>query len=151
DSVASVRKSVAGVLRTIDPDQPLLSVEDYSSFLPNALADWRTAIALLGGLAALAVLLTTLGGFAVVSYAVRQRTREIGIRMAIGATRGNVRNLILRQTAWLAAAGAAFGIAIAAFSTRLLGRLIYEVRPTDPLTFIFAAVILGAISLAASY
>jgi putative ABC transport system permease protein len=151
DSVAAVRKSVAAVLQTIDPDQPIRSVHTFSNALPGALGDWTVAITLLGGLAALAVLLTTLGLFAVIAYMVREKTREIGIRMAIGATQASVRNLVLKQTAWLAVIGAGVGIFLSIISSRFLGSLIYGVHRTDPLTFAVVIGLLAALALAASY
>ena len=151
DSAPAVRKSVAAVLQTIDPDQPIRSVHTFSNALPGALADWTVAITLLGGLAALAVLLTTLGLFAVIAYMVREKTREIGIRMAIGATQASVRNLVLKQTAWLAVIGAGVGIFLSMISSRFLGSLIYGVHRTDPLTFVVVIALLAALALAASY
>jgi putative ABC transport system permease protein len=151
DSVNAVRKSVAAVLQTIDPDQPIRSVHPFSNALPGALADWTVAITLLGGLAALAVLLTTLGLFAVIAYMVKEKTREIGIRMAIGATQASVRNLVLKQTAWLAVIGAGIGIFLSMTSSRFLGSLIYGIHRTDPLTFAVVIGLLAALALAASY
>jgi putative ABC transport system permease protein len=151
DSLAAVRKSVASVLAGVDPDQPIRSIENFNDYLPAALGDWSSALTLLGGLAIVAVLLTALGVFAVIGYTVRERTREIGIRMAVGATPQNVRNMVLRQSAWLAAGGAAAGILAAAGCTRFLGSLIYGVRAVDPLTFMLVSAILTAIALTASY
>jgi putative ABC transport system permease protein len=151
DSVAAVRKSVTAVLQTIDPDQPVRSVHMFSNALPGALGDWTVALTLLGGLAALAVMLTTLGLFAVIAYMVREKTREIGIRMAIGATQASVRNLVLKQTARLAVVGAAIGIFLSIVSSRFLGSLIYGVHRTDPLTFAVVIGLLAALALAASY
>jgi len=151
DSVPAVRKSVAAVLQTIDPDQPIRSVHIFSNALPDALGDWTVAITLLGGLAALAVLLTTLGLFAVIAYMVKEKTREIGIRMAIGATKASVRNLVLKQTARLAVMGAGVGIFFSIISSRFLGSLIYGVHRTDPLTFAVVIALLAALALAASY
>jgi putative ABC transport system permease protein len=151
DSVAAVRKSVTAVLQTIDPDQPIRSVHMFSNALPGALGDWTVAITLLGGLAALAVLLTTLGLFAVIAYMVKEKTREIGIRMAIGATQASVRNLVLKQTARLAVIGAAIGMFLSIISSRFLGSLIYGVHRTDPLTFAVVIGLLAALALAASY
>jgi ABC-type antimicrobial peptide transport system permease subunit len=151
DSVSAVRKSVAAVLQTIDPDQPIRSVHIFSNALPDALADWTVTITLLGGLAALAVLLTTLGLFAVIAYMVREKTREIGIRIAIGATQASVRNLVLKQTVRLALVGAGIGIFLSIISSRFLGSLIYGVHRTDPLTFAVVICLLAALALAASY
>ncbi|HST79058.1 MAG TPA: FtsX-like permease family protein, partial [Verrucomicrobiae bacterium] len=99
----------------------------------------------------IAILLTAIGVFAVIGYMVRERTREIGIRMAVGATPQRVRNMVLRQTGWLAVIGAIVGLGIAAVCTRFLGSLIYGVRARDPLTFILVPAILGVIALLASY
>jgi putative ABC transport system permease protein len=151
DDVNAVRKSVAAVLQTIDPDQPIRSVHSFSDALPGALGDWTVAITLLGGLAVLTVLLTTLGLFAVIAYMVKEKTREIGIRMAIGATQASVRNLVLKQTARLAVIGAAIGIFLSITSSRFLGSLIYGVRRTDPLTFAVVICLLAVLALAASY
>jgi putative ABC transport system permease protein len=151
DSATDVRKSVGAVLQTVDPDQPIHDVTVFDNSLPNALADWRVALTLLGGLAGIAVLLTTLGVFAVISYMVREKSREIGIRIAIGATPGNIRGLVLWQTLRLAMLGGGVGLALAAVCTRLLGTLIYGVQPTDPLTLAIVTVLLAALALLASY
>jgi len=151
DSAAAVRKSVAGVLQSVDPDQPIHAVNVFDDFLPDALADWRVAITLLGGLAGIAVLLTTLGVFAVIAYMVREKSREIGIRIAVGATPGHIRGLILAQTLRLAILGAAAGLALAAVCTRMLGSLIYGVKPTDPLTLMIVTALLAGLALLASY
>jgi predicted permease len=151
DSVPAVRKSVTAVLQTIDPDQPIRSVHIFSNALPDALGDWTVAITLLGVLAALAVLLTTLGLFAVIAYMVKEKTREIGIRMAIGATQASVRNLVLKQTARLAVIGAGVGIFLSIISSRFLGSLTYGVHCTDPLTFAVVIALLAVLALAASY
>lgn len=151
ESTSALRKSVAAVLASVDPDQPIRSIENFKDYLPAALDDWTTALTLLGGLAILAVLLTALGIFAVIGYTVRERTREIGIRMAVGATPQHVRNMVLRQSAYVAATGVAVGILAAAGCTRFLGSLIYGVRAVDPVTFILVAAILTALALTASY
>lgn len=151
DSAESVRKAVGGVLASVDPDQPIRSVHLFDTFVPDALAGWATAITLLSGLGSLAVLLTALGVFAVIAYMVRERTREIGIRMAVGATPQRVRNMVLRQTAWLVAIGTVAGTALGAVCTRFLGSLIYGVSAVDPLTFGVVAVLLALVGLTASY
>ena len=151
DSASDLRKSVAAILQTIDPDEPIVSVHAFSNALPDALGDWTVAITLLGGLAALAVLLTAMGLFAVIAYMVKEKTREIGIRMAIGATQASVRNLVLKQTARLALIGAGIGISLSVTSSRFLGSLIYGVHRTDPLTFAIVIALLAALALAASY
>jgi putative ABC transport system permease protein len=151
DSAAEVRKSVSAVLQTVDPDQPIHTVNVFDDFLPDALADWRVAIILLGGLAGIAVLLTVLGVFAVIAFMVREKAREIGIRMAIGATQQNIRNLVLLQTAWLAIIGVVLGTIVSAACTRLLGSLVYGVSFADPLTFLSVTTLIAALALLASY
>jgi predicted permease len=151
DSASALRKSVAAILQTIDPDQPIVSVHAFSNALPDALGDWIVAITLLGGLAALAVLLTALGLFAVIAYMVKEKTREIGIRMAIGATQASVCNLVLKQTARLTLIGSGIGIFLSVTSSRFLGSLIYGVHRTDPLTFAVVIALLAALALVASY
>lgn len=151
DSAESLRKAVGGVLAGVDPDQPIRSVHLFDSFLPDALAGWTTAITLLSGLAMLALLLTALGVFAVIAYMVRERTREIGIRMAVGATPQRVRNMVLRHTVWLVAIGAVAGTALGAVCTRFLGALIYGVRAVDPLTFGVVAAVIAVVALTAGY
>ncbi len=151
DSPTAVRKLVSGVLQSVDPDQPIRQVKLFADLVPGALADWRVAITLLGGLAGIAVLLTTLGVFAVIAYMVREKTREIGIRMAIGATRRNVCVLVLSQTLRLAVVGIAIGIVVAANCVRMLGSLIYGVHPADPLTFMIVTALLAMLALLAGY
>lgn len=150
-SVASVAKSVSAAVQTVDPDQPLRSAGPMDGGVPESLAPWNVALILLGGLAGLAVLLTAMGIFAVMSYLVREKTREIGIRIAIGASPGNVRNMVLLQTAKLAAIGITIGLLLAEGCTRLLGQLIYGVKPNDPLTFAIVAMALGGLAVLASY
>jgi putative ABC transport system permease protein len=151
DSVAAVRQAVSGVLQSVDPDQPIRQVRAFSDLIPGALADWRVAILLLGGLAGIAILLTVLGVFAVIAYMVRERSREIGIRMAIGADRRNIRNLVLLQTVWLAIFGVVLGAIVSASCTRLLGSLVYGVSFADPLTFLIVTALIGSLALLASY
>jgi putative ABC transport system permease protein len=151
DSAATVRKSVSAVLQSVDPDQPIHDVSVFDDALPDALSDWRVAITLLGGLAAVAALLTTLGVFTVISYMVRERTREIGIRIAVGATPGKIRDLVLWQTSRLALLGAVVGLALSTVCTRLLGSLVYGVSFADPLTFLIVTTLIAALALLASY
>ena len=150
-SLATVAKSVAAVLQTVDPDQPIRGIGELDGTLPESLAPWTVALTLMGGLAGLAVLLTAMGIFAVISYLVREKNREIGIRIALGASPGNVRNMVLRQTARLAATGLVIGLLLSDMCTRLLGTLIYGVKPNDPLTFAAVALLLGCLALLASY
>ncbi len=100
---------------------------------------------------AMALLLGVIGIYGVISYAVSQRTREIGIRMALGSSQGEVTRLFVRHGLRLAAIGIACGLAAGAVCTRLIASLLFEVSPLDPVTFGTVPLVLGAAALAASY
>jgi putative ABC transport system permease protein len=111
----------------------------------------RFTMLLLGAFAGLALLLAVLGIYSVMSYAVSRRTNEIGIRVALGASRGDVLVLIVRQALLLALVGSVIGIVGALSLSRLMASQLYGVRPTDPVTFVAVAALLMIVSLAASY
>jgi ABC-type antimicrobial peptide transport system permease subunit len=106
---------------------------------------------LIGSFAFLALVLASIGLYGMISYSVSQRTREIGIRVALGAQQGNIMRLVLGQGAKLTAVGLVVGLAAALGLTQLMGSILYGVRATDPLTFIFVAVLLALVALAACY
>lgn len=106
---------------------------------------------LLGIFASLALLLAAVGIYGLMAYAVNQRTHEIGVRVAVGAQRGDVLSLILRDGAKLALFGAAIGIVAAFGLTRLMAGLLFEVKPTDPLTFLIVVGLLCLVALLACY
>jgi ABC-type antimicrobial peptide transport system permease subunit len=117
-----------------------------TAVLPQALG-----ARLVGALGALALLLAAVGIYGVTAYSVSRRNREIGIRVALGARPGEVRRLVLRETAALAAAGLAAGLAGALAVTRLLGGLLIDVAPDDPLVLAAALLVLGSAVLLASW
>jgi putative ABC transport system permease protein len=121
------------------------------AIVDDELANRTQVLQLLGAFAVLALVLATLGIYAVLSYAVSQRTREIGLRMAIGASRWDIMRTILGYTARLTAAGLAAGIVAAIAATRLLSTLLYEVSPLDPRAFLGVSVLVMMVALAASY
>ena len=102
---------------------------------------------LLTAFSLMALLLAAIGTYGVVAYSVAERTREIGIRMALGAASGDVMREVLRRTMTLAAAGVALGTAGAFAATRVLTKLLFEVKPGDPATFVAVAVLLAAVAL----
>jgi len=108
-------------------------------------------VILLGGFAGFALILASLGIYAVISYSVSQRKTEIGIRMALGASPATVRQLILGETMRLAGLGAAIGLVGALLATRLAASLLYGVTATDPVTFAAMIVVLAAVALLAGY
>ena len=111
----------------------------------------RSSAWLVGGFAALALLLGVVGLYGVVAYSVSQRTREIGVRMALGAQRSSVYRLILKEAGWLVFAGVALGLVCSLGATQLLGKLLYGVKATDAPTLITVAMVLGLASMVASY
>jgi len=143
--------AVRGAVRAIDPNQPLADVRTMDSYLGDSVARRRFNAALLAGFAAVALLLAAVGLYGVMSYAVVQHTRELGIRMALGASTRAVLHGVLRQALVLAAIGVVVGVAGALTLTRVLSGLLYEVSATDPAVFAAIALLLTAVTLLASY
>jgi putative ABC transport system permease protein len=119
--------------------------------LSDSLARRRFAVVALGLFALVAMILAAVGIYGVISYSVTQRTREIGIRMALGAGRGDVLRMIVRQGMLLAVVGVGLGLAGALGVTRLMESLLFGVGATDPLTFVGIAILLGSVALIACY
>jgi ABC-type antimicrobial peptide transport system permease subunit len=125
-----------------------LSLEDV---IERSMAARRFSMILLAAFAVLALILSCVGIFGVISYVVTQRTHEIGIRMALGAQRNDVLKLMLGEGMQMAMAGVVVGLVASVFLTRLLSTMLYGVSATDPITFIGVAVILSAVALTACY
>jgi predicted permease len=144
-------RAVRDQVLAIDKDQPVSKVRTMDEVMDASVSAprFRTLLLALFGVAAL--LLAAIGIYGVMSYSVSQRTREIGIRMALGAAQPEVIKLVLRQGLALTLAGLGLGLLGALGLTRLLSGMLYEVRPTDPLTFAGVALLLTAISLLAGY
>jgi putative ABC transport system permease protein len=138
------------VVRQVAPDTPprFRTVEEVVS---ESLADRRFNAVLLGAFGAAALLLAVLGIYGVVAYGVTERTREIGLRMALGARPNDVLGLVVGQGSRLVAAGLAFGLVLAFGLTRLLSSLLFQVGAADPLTYIALVLGLGGIALLACY
>lgn len=147
DLMAAVR----GQAQSVDKDVPVFAVETFEGTISKTVAEPRFRTLILGSFAGLALLLATVGTYGLMSYVLTQRTREIGIRMALGASPGKVLRMMLRQGLGLALAGVALGLAAAIGLTRLLASLLYGVKATDPPTFATVTVILLFAALAASY
>ncbi len=145
--VAGVRREV----QTIEKNLPVTNIRPMTELLNNSLFPARMGAVLLGMFGLLALLLAAVGLYGVMSYSVVRRTREIGIRMALGARGGDVLGLVLREGMALVAVGVLLGLAGAFAATRLLVSFLYGVSTTDPLTFAGIAVFLTLIALAASF
>ncbi|MEK6322863.1 MAG: ABC transporter permease [Acidobacteriota bacterium] len=144
DNPLAVAASVEQAIHSIDKDLPVYSIWTMDQLLANSLAQRRLTLVLLASFATLALLLAAVGVYGVVSYAVRQRTHELGIRIALGAQAHDVLTLILTQGLKLALLGVALGLGAALALTRWMESLLFGVRPTDPLTLgVIAAGLLG--------
>jgi predicted permease len=148
---ASLTNALRRAVRAVDAGQPVYRVLTMEEVVNESLAGRRLQLWLLGGFAAIALLLAAAGLYGVISYLVAQRTREIGIRVALGAQQGDVVRLVMRHGAMLTAAGVAAGLVGALFLTRLLASLLYGVSPRDPLVFAGFAGALAAVALLATW
>ncbi len=138
------------VLSAVDPRLPAYQVEPLSEMLSASLAQRRFALELLHGFAVLALLLAGLGLYGVLAYAVTQRTREIGVRMALGARPAQALALVARESAAVVGTGLVLGFIGALLSARFFAGLLFGVGPADPLALLAAMLVLGAVALAAT-
>jgi putative ABC transport system permease protein len=141
--------SLRKLVQSIDPLQPIFSVQSMDQVVSSSVSDRRLSLVLLGIFAAVALLLASVGIYGVMSYSVEQRTREIGIRMALGAERAAVLRLIVGQGTRLAGIGIAAGVAGAFGLSRLMAGLLYGVSATDPLTYGALAAVLAVVAVGA--
>jgi putative ABC transport system permease protein len=135
----------------IDPNLPLSNVATLDAVVAKSISQQRFYMLLLTIFASVALVLAAIGIFGVLSYAVSQRTREIGIRMALGAQGKSVVRLIVRQAMILVLCGVAAGTVTALFVSRTMTKMLFVVTPTDPVTFSAVAAVLVTVALLASY
>ena len=147
---SALSETIRQKARALSADVPVKFTTMEASLSENVAAP-RFRTLLLGVFAALAVCLAMAGVYGVTSYVVGQRSNEIGLRMALGASPGDVLRLVLKQALVLAAVGMVIGLACSAIVTRLLQSMLFEVKASDPLTYFAAIVALGGVALAASY
>ena len=147
----SLAASAERVVHELDPELPVARVATLEELVARSISEPRFYTLLLGAFAASSLFLAALGLFGVMSYAVAQRTRELAVRMALGARQQALQRLVLREAALLGAAGLAIGLAAALVVSRTLSTLLYSVSPSDPLTLAGMAALLFATTLAASY
>jgi putative ABC transport system permease protein len=145
--IARIRAEAAAM----DPDVPIAELSTLASYVSSAMSQTRFLLALIGAFAALALGLASLGLYGVISYSAKQRTREIGVRVAFGATERDVMRLILGQGLVVALAGIALGLAGAAAVTRVASTFLVGVSATDPFTFAGVPALLLAVAIVASF
>ena len=147
----SVAGAIREQIRQVDRDQPVASIQPMADRVAASVSQPRVQMNVLGAFAALAILLAAIGIYGVMSYSVTQRTREIGIRMALGAGRREVLRLVLRQGFTMIAIGVAIGLVGAMLMTRVMRTLLFGVSPTDPAVFAGIVVLLSTTAAIAGY
>ncbi|MCH7545601.1 MAG: ABC transporter permease [Planctomycetes bacterium] len=147
EQIAAVRKTMAG----LDSELPLANVETLDAIVSDSLLQQRILAYISGGFSVFALLLSMIGLFGVMSYSVKQRVREIGIRMALGAQRSDVMAHFMKQGAILTLIGVAIGLLAAYGLTGLLSSQLYQVTPSDPMTFIVVPTVLTIVAMVACY
>jgi predicted permease len=150
-SAPGVIASIRDTSRQMNSEQVVYGEQTMDDIIASSISDRQFSMVLLGTFAALALILSSIGIYGVISYLVGQRTREIGIRMALGAQRKDVMKLVLGEGVKLAFVGAVIGLAAAFAVTRLMSKLLYGVSATDPLTFSAVATVLLGVALLACY
>jgi predicted permease len=157
-AVRSTRVGTPGFLReleravwSVEPNVPLANVQTLEEIQALSMAQTSFALVMLAIAASVALLIGTIGIYGVIAYAAAQRTREIGVRMALGAQIGDVRKMFLRHGLSLTAAGIALGIVVAIVLTRVMSALLFGVGPMDPMTYAVVSGVLAAIALVATY
>ena len=138
-------------IQSIDPGLPVFNVVSMNDILDRSLASRRFSADLVGGFAGLAVLLASIGIYGLLAYMVSQRSREIGIRMALGARRDDVVKLFLQKGVVLASVGITAGVIVSASTASMMASLLYGVRPHDPVVFLVVPLLLLAVAVLASY
>ena len=148
---ASLSAAVRNAIRESDPGLPIFSLRTMEDLRREGFWQFRLFGFMFGIFGAAALFLAGVGVYGVLSFSVSQRTQEIGVRMALGASRANVLGLVVRQGVTLAATGVIVGLLGAFGVTRVIGSLLYNVTPTDPISFLSVALFLAAIAVVASY
>jgi putative ABC transport system permease protein len=147
----SLTDTIRRELRQLDPELPAANVRTLEQVTADSIAPRRLSVALITVFAAVALVLASVGIYGVMSFLVVQRTHEIGVRMALGATRKDVLMLVIGRAARLVLVGTAIGLVLAVFSSRALGAMLYNVGALDPTTFAMMTIALALVALVASY
>jgi putative ABC transport system permease protein len=147
----NVASTVRDVVLEVDPEQPVFDVRTMEERIAEAASGTRFNATLLGFFGAVALALAAVGVYGVIAYSVAERTHEIGVRVALGASPSDVAGMVMSQGTVMTAAGLGLGLAGAWFATRYMASLLYGITPGDPMTLGGAAVVLGVVALAACY
>jgi predicted permease len=148
---AQTASAIRGAVASLDPNLPIVNMRTMQAQLDANMANERLLSMLTGAFAGLATLLAAIGLYGVLAFNVARRTREIGIRMALGASAPQVRRLVVRDVALIIGIGLAAGAWAAAAAGRLIKSVLFETGPADPWIFVSAAAVLAVIALAAAY
>ena len=148
---AALAAAIRGEVHAIDPEVPLLNVREFGYYVSESFAQRRIVLAVVSGFAGIALFLAAFGIYSVVSYSVTQRTREIGLRVALGAQPRSILKLILGHGLWAAIAGIAAGVAGTLAFAKAISTLLYGVKPADPLTLGLVCLLLLLVTVLASY
>jgi putative ABC transport system permease protein len=143
--------AMRSLVASLDQELPIRNVKTLDQYVDGSIAGSRFEATLLGLFAALAILLTAIGLYGAISYAVAQRTREIGIRMALGAQRTGISGMVLRQGVFIVLSGLAVGLVVSFAAVRLIRSSLYGITATDPVTFLAVSGLVLAVALLASY
>jgi ABC-type antimicrobial peptide transport system permease subunit len=150
-TVPAILESIRHTSREINSEQVVYGEQTMEQIISDTISERKFSMLLLGTFAALALLLSSVGIYGVISYLIGERTHEIGIRMALGAQRKDILTLVLGEGVRLALVGAALGLAAALGLTRLMANLLYGISATDPITFAGVCFVLMGVALLACY
>jgi predicted permease len=148
---ASIAENLRPAVHSVEPDLPVANFAMLTALVDDSMATDRFIMLQFGAFGALSLILATIGMYGVISYSVMQRTAEIGVRIALGAGRGQIFIMILRQGSRVVCSGVAIGLIAAFATTRVMTRFLYGVRPTDPITFAAVALLQLVVALLACY
>jgi putative ABC transport system permease protein len=147
----AMARLIAAQVSGIDPNQPVAQIRPLRDFVSADVAQPRFTMLVIASFAAAALLLAAIGLYGVIAFGVTKRTREIGVRVALGAVRADILRLIMRRGFVLTGAGLAIGIAAVLALGRVVASLLYGVTPTDPATLVSVAIFLAAVAMLATY
>jgi len=150
-SASTLEAQIRGAIQSLDPGLPVFNVTSMDEVLDASLASRRFSANLVTGFAGVALLLASIGIYGLLAYMVGQRSREIGIRMALGARRDDILRMFLRKGVALAGVGIVAGVVFSASTASLMASLLYHVRPRDPAVFLIVPLILMVVALLSSY